>query len=361
MTTTLKRTDIHRPSIVNPADYEFVAVEVTRDDGDIGGAMMAAEQRRIIRRHMEITGGNYSRHAHGGNCHVCGAHAIYTVLWYHAETNTYIRTGEDCADKLWNGDEYGFQAVRGELRTVRGELRTARENRAGKAKAELILRDAGLSRGWEIFNATDEELEPIAATVRKTIGACECYKQWKPETIGETCRDCGQERKKQEWFNPTNELRTLRDIIGRLVKYGNISEKAEKYLRSLVDQIDNRKQKEAERAAKMAAERAAASDCPTGRVEIVGTPISVKRTYSQYGDQIKWLIKTVGGWKAFGTVPTALLDEIAGHLTWRDDDRATIDRDVAIVATFTAKMQPSDDDEKFGFYSRPTKASVEIR
>ncbi len=55
------RTDIHRPSAIDPADYEFVGVEYDRTDDDIGAAYMLAEEQRTIRAHMERTGGTYSR------------------------------------------------------------------------------------------------------------------------------------------------------------------------------------------------------------------------------------------------------------------------------------------------------------
>jgi len=359
MPATLKRTDIHRPSVIDPSAYEFVGVEVTRDDGDIGAALMQGEERKRIRAHMAATGGTYSRHAHGGNCHVCGAHAIYTVLWYHAETNSYIRTGEDCADKLWSGDRSDFEIVRGTLESVRAEARDARQNRAGKLKAQAILDEIGQTRAWQIYTATDEELEPIGAVTRRTIAACQCYRQWKPDTIGHTCCDCGEVRHSQSWLEPTRELITLRDIIGRLVRYGDISEKAAGYLAALADTIDNRTERERQKAEADAAEREAAADCPTGRVEIVGRIVSLKQIDNGYGYAVKCLIKTREGFKVWGTVPSSAMDEInaADVLRWHDD-RARLDGVVEI--TLTATLSPSRDDAKFGFYKRPTRARVTI-
>jgi hypothetical protein len=65
------RVDVHRPSVIEPDEYQFVAYE------HLGGGMadieIIAENRRLIAEHMAQTGGTYSSHQHGGNCHICGA------------------------------------------------------------------------------------------------------------------------------------------------------------------------------------------------------------------------------------------------------------------------------------------------
>ena len=84
MASRTKRTDVHAPSRINPEDYEWVGIEYKKQDGDpLGDAMELKWMREQIERHMKKTGGDYSNHEHGGNCHVCGAHCIYTVLFYH--------------------------------------------------------------------------------------------------------------------------------------------------------------------------------------------------------------------------------------------------------------------------------------
>ena len=106
-----ERSDVHRPSALNPEDYEFVGQEVSKFEG-IESCEFILREREAIRAHMAKTGGNYSGHEHGGNCMVCGSpNAIYTVLFYHQKTNTYVRMGQDCAMKCEMGEGMMDQAA----------------------------------------------------------------------------------------------------------------------------------------------------------------------------------------------------------------------------------------------------------
>ena len=328
-----KRNDIHRPSEINPADYVFVGVEVMKDSDDIVGAslMMAAEMERM-REHQAKTGAKFSSHQHGGNCHVCGASAIYTIRWYHEATNSYIRTGEDCADKIWDGDAEGFRSIGATFDEARKVAKTVRDAKAGKQKAALILGDAGLNRAMEIFLMTDAEL--IALDAVHEVGA-------------------------HGYLNPTYELATLKDIVGKLIKYGNISDGQERFLAKLVDQVDNRKANAEAKANDEAKRLESADEVPEGRVEITGEVASIKEVESAYGFAWKWLIVTDGGWKAWGTIPSAIVDEVHDvKRPSREDGKFYIPKEANFRVTFTAKMTKSDSVAYFGFYSRPTKASV---
>ena len=69
--------------------------------------------------------------------------------------------------------------------------------------------------------------------------------------------------------------------------------------------------------------------------------ISLKWQESLYGNVLKMLVKA-DGYKLWGSVPSAIADEV---------ERGS-------VVEFAAKIQPSDDDKSFGFFSRPSKAKV---
>ncbi len=276
------RTDEHRPSAINPADYEFVACEYIKIE-DFGSAQFLQEERAKIRAHMTRTGGTYSHHEHGGNCMICGSvNAVYTMLFYHAKSNSYVRTGSDCAAKI---EMSGLE----EMNRFRAAVKNAIEAKAGKKKAEAILTEAGLSEAWTIYEAGN-------------------VKEY--------------------------EERTISSIVGKLVAYGSISENAEKFVRDLLAKIPTREsRKEAERQA-----HANAAECPEGRIQIVGEVLATKVQDSDFGSVVKMLVRAETGFKVWGTCP------------------AGISRGMKI--SFKATVTRSNDDEKFGFFKRPSNAQV---
>jgi hypothetical protein len=99
-----------------------------------------------------------------------------------------------------------------------------------------------------------------------------------------------------------------------------------------------------ERAAKDAAEAEEITiPVPEGRYQITGEVLSTKWVDSDYGSTLKMLVKvdTLNGvYRIFGSVPSALTVE-------RGDN-----------VTFTATVERSAKDESFGFFKRPTKATL---
>lgn len=97
-----------------------------------------------------------------------------------------------------------------------------------------------------------------------------------------------------------------------------------------------------------AAERDAALDAAgvavprtVDRIDVEGTVRSVKFVENQYGGSLKMLVEHDTGWKVWGTVP--------GSLDYPE---------VGDRVAFVARVEPSTDDKRFGFFSRPTKARV---
>jgi hypothetical protein len=245
---------------------------------------MDFHDRIAFRAHMARTGGKFAGHEHGGTCHVCGATAFYVARFYHAATNAYIVVGEDCAAKLAMGHPAAFKAFR----------ERAREGviaHAGKAKAKAALEAAGHGAAWPVYVAGGGKYE---------------------ET-------------------------TIADIVGRLVKYGSVSDKQMNYIGVLLGKIADRAGIEAQRAVE---HEAAAPLPPAGRMEIEGVVLAVKEPAADaMFPQYKMLVKADAGWKVWGSRPAALIDVVRG-------DRVR----------FVARVEPSKDDPKFGFYSRPSNA-----
>lgn len=82
-----------------------------------------------------------------------------------------------------------------------------------------------------------------------------------------------------------------------------------------------------------------------GRREITGIVVSTKAQDSHYGTQYKMLVEEDDGNRVWGTIPRSIDDEV-----WNTR------REVRV--SFTAEVTVSKDDEHFGFYKRPTKATA---
>ena len=82
------------------------------------------------------------------------------------------------------------------------------------------------------------------------------------------------------------------------------------------------------------------ADVADGRQVISGTVLAMKNQESDWGSVLKMLVQDDRGFRVWGSVPSSLDCN-------REDQ-----------ITFTATIQQSDKDSKFGFFKRPTKASV---
>ena len=87
-----------------------------------------------------------------------------------------------------------------------------------------------------------------------------------------------------------------------------------------------------------------ATEVPEGRQEVVGEIKSVKWKDNQYGGAYKMLVET-DTYKVYGSVPSSIVKEVG--LT------GLVGQTVRFTATLSAK------EIGFGFFSRPSKASLE--
>lgn len=249
------RTDVHAPSVIVPEDYEFVAFEHIKLE-DIGACAAILANRELIRSHMAHTKGKYSNHAHGGVCMVCGnAQAVYTVIFYHAKTNTYVRMGDTCAQKT----EMSY----GDMNYFMEACRIAAKMAKGKRAAAEQWKDATLGRALEVA------LE--ARTVNQDT---------------------------QRWESGNK----LESMLATTEQYGVLSDKMIKAALWLSDKHDRYAELQAEREQ----ERAAAADAPTGRVRVEGTVLSVKEQASVFGLVTKMTVKAKEGYIVWTTVPRGM-------------------------------------------------------
>lgn len=131
----------------------------------------------------------------------------------------------------------------------------------------------------------------------------------------------------------------IESISGNLTKYGSLSDKQ-------IDLVFKIAREEAEYAAKLEARQAELAKAPMlaeGRYQITGTVFSTKVVddpYSYYGGGIvKMLVELDNGNRVFGTMPAAI--------NVSKGDRVQFD----------AAVERSKDDDHFGFFKRPTKAT----
>lgn len=275
------RTDIHRPSVIHPEEYQFVGIWYDQCAGSVvGGDMLLKEEREQVRRFMDDHGAQWATHEHGGTCQCCGANAAYLAVFYHEHHRECIRVGEDCAKKI------GLKGLEA-FNSARRKVSEGKKAMTNKSRAEEALRLAGLSVAWEMYEGR---------------------------------------------AHYQGEEHIVQDLVGKLVRFGGLSEKQWEFLKSLMYRIENREKIEAQREA----ERAFAADCPTGRMEIKGTIISVKTVETPWGQAQKMLVKTLEGYTVWGTVPRG------------------IDAEKGKEVAFTATLEPSKDDKKHGYFSRPS-------
>jgi hypothetical protein len=135
------------------------------------------------------------------------------------------------------------------------------------------------------------------------------------------------------------EERTITDIVGKLARYHNISEKQENFLKGLIEKIDTREQRQAEWKAKREEELANAEDCPTGRITIIGTIVKLGTKSNGWGSREVMTVKAEEGFLVWGTCPSELYDKERGD-----------------TVVFKATVTPSENDPKFGFFKRPAVA-----
>lgn len=126
-----------------------------------------------------------------------------------------------------------------------------------------------------------------------------------------------------------------RDIFFKAAKYDLSEKQVAVCEQALVRLAEHKDRKAQEAAAKESAE-----PVPTGKVTITGEVATTKWQDTQFGSTLKMLVVDDRGFKVWGTVPR--------KLNISKGDRVT----------FSATVEPSRDDDKFGFFSRPTKGEV---
>jgi hypothetical protein len=127
----------------------------------------------------------------------------------------------------------------------------------------------------------------------------------------------------------------IKDVMRKFKRYAELSDRQ-------IAAVKTALIRDAEWEVKKAAEQKemeSAKDAPSGRIEITGEILSIKYRDSFYGGGFKITIKTTDGWKLWVSRPSALKEVEVGD-----------------TVSMTAMVTPSNDDPKFAFGKRPSKA-----
>lgn len=182
----------------------------------------------------------------------------------------------------------------------------------------------------------------------ETCGKCDGigFVEW--GVLDKKCWDCGGVGKRA--FKSSPETRAKRRETARKKREERDALRVEKELarqREITGGFTFA-EKQAEREAQWAEEKAKAQDVPTGTVNVSGEVLKVALKETRFGQVAKMTVKDhQNGFVLWGSVPT-IFDEEGKLLTVGKGDHIT----------FTASVTPSEKDAKFGFFKRPRKAVI---
>ena len=149
---------------------------------------------------------------------------------------------------------------------------------------------------------------------------------------------------------PAREIASpfLREMLNSLQHYGRLSDKQVALALRIIDEgrhtVDERAEREAERAREDAERRAKGGAVVAAKgATITGTILTLRHEVGFYGPTTKWMVEAADGCRYWGTMPSAALD---------------MELDKGMTVTFTANVEPSNDDPMFGFTSRPRKVQA---
>lgn len=312
------RTDIHRPSIADPAEYREVGYADLHPDA-AGGSWWEPGFPGV----HPFFHGHFDADGHCDHCGT-GSRLRYATFYFHEPTGEILTVGDRCAVKLGLASRSAAQVKR---------LR------------EQAVREAQVGR------FAQEQPEAFAFIAAADEGGRESY------PFGSFWGE--------RWSIVTS-------MGSKLRRYGSLSEKQVAFLARIREDLAEAREKQEERKAN------AVPVVEGAAVKITGKVISTKWADGYMGDSVlKMLVEDDRGFRVYGTVPKKLADDegsalvrwpdgreerLSGQdLYYRDEGGEIVESDEGFGAdsrvSFTAQVERSSRDESFGFFKRPTKAA----
>ena len=236
----------------------------------------------------------------GGVCHHCGKAIVWRVHWRYLPTGDVVTFGHICTEIL------GMSNDRIEHEMVLLKRRAANERKEEQMKMEKQERE-------EQFRARFPEVAKFLDEI-----------------------------------DDTEQMYFLKSVKGSLERWGSLTDPQA----NAVQKIMKKREEYLARKIQEAIEHA---DDPEpepleeGRYVIEGVVLKDEWKVNAYGERHVMTVKMDDGNKVWGTVPR----DIAYSAKLQGDDPLKGHR-----VRFTARVEKSDRDEHFGFFSKPTKGEV---
>lgn len=317
--TSTTRTDQHRPQVFDPADYRVVDyIDNRRPEpphpasGAYGNPeFMALYERAVADWQARIfehfpdwrTGGGDHTSIH--QCNHCGHPGIrWVAVVEHVPTGAKLAFGEQCADRVELPGRDAFRSKFIKDRAQREAVMLANQ----LADAQFDVDNPGL-RDYLFEHEHDEFLGSLYRQLNRKHELSE--KQIEAARRSQNREEAWEERKREE-----------REAMAEVEPLAE------------------------------------------GRYLIEGEVLSTKWQDNGYGGALKMLVKLDDGNKVWGTVPEALASLTANRVEHNNPDDF---HDVTFVdgielkgqrVRLTAQVERSRDDPHFGFYKRPTGATL---
>lgn len=316
------RTDIHSPKNFDPQAYDYIGIAFS-GDSSLPPFMPESIETFIEQNPHGVP--NRSLY----QCDHCGAWHKYTTIFQH-ENGEWVSVGQDCAEgRFTMPDRATFEAAR--LRSSMAAKRAAAKKSA--ALSEYFDANPEMGEAFEWADDLGSQIHRLRADVNDAL---DNYGDWTPEAV-----ELNKELKALERLVGYN-TQVITEIQGSLYRYGSISEKQEAFVKRLHGEGMEKLSKAKEIAEKVAA----LTPLKEGRYEVTGSIVSTKTYENDYGVTHKMLVQVDEDHRAFGTIPSSILDDWFAPL--EDLKGRTV--------TFTARFENKDND--FAIFSRPTKASL---
>jgi hypothetical protein len=362
MTMTATRTDVHRPSVLDPADYQAVgSFDLHDTEGYSYIEPEYADHDFAETRHGSWRDDSY------GRCQHCGHHLRHGEVFVHIPTGELLAVGLQCATKLDLPDrdavkdrEIGRRRVLARLRGrfVYGDPRARQACEAATAAAVQAAENQRVPEYAEKPSLHPAEAEQLRTRLHEVEEELSSMVSGHPSAAA---RLADATRLRDQLYDRIDPLEVVQ-VNGFLADLGRKFERdaylspkqieaawwsAERDRQYAIRKDLQEQQREIENADR---EPVPVSE---DRIQVTGEVVKTDWQENDYGDRKVMTVKDDRGFLVWGSVPDSIYH---------------VEREQRV--SFMARVEPSKDQEAtdwqverkadpyFGFFKRPTKAEI---